>query len=92
MDWGTLFLLFAVFSILLFILQRTEPKKRFIVFVISLVACELLRRYVWYRDLHTESWIALIAALLFTTAFWLFIGRYNPVKSSDEIQVIGMDD
>jgi len=47
---------------------------------------------VWYRDIHAEAWTALLIALILNGAFWLFIGRYNPPGSSDDIQVIGLDD
>ncbi len=52
----------------------------------------LLKRYGFHRDIHQEAWVALILAFVLNVLFWLFIGRYNPVHSSDEIQVIGMDD
>ncbi len=32
------------------------------------------------------------AALLVNFVYWAFLGRYNPVGSSDSIVVIGMDD
>jgi len=89
---GTLVLLAIAFTLMLLLVQRAEAKRRLVVAVIMLVPAELLRRYVFYRDVHTEAWIALIFALVFNAAFWLLIGRYNPVHSSDEIQVIGMDD
>jgi hypothetical protein len=57
-----------------------------------LLGAELIRRYVWFRDVHTEAWVALAAAVVLNLLFWLLIGRYNPVGSSDRIQVIGMDD
>jgi dipeptide/tripeptide permease len=91
-DWSVAILLSVAIGSLLFLLQRTEAKKRLIVLLIMLVAFELIRRYVWYRDVHGEALFAIIAALIFNFVFWLFIGRYNPVGSSDQIQVIGMDD
>jgi len=92
MDWSIAILLSAAIGGLLFLIQRTEAKKRLIVIAIMLVAFELLRRYIWYRDVHGEALFAIIVALIFNAVFWLFIGRYNPVGSSDQIQVIGMDD
>jgi len=59
---------------------------------VMLVIGELIRRYVFYRNVHTEAWIALTIALVLNLGFYLFIGRYNPVHSSEEIQVIGLDD
>jgi hypothetical protein len=92
MDFGITAMLFVMLSVLFFFFQRSERKRRLIVLLGVLFVGELLRRYVWFRDAHTEGWVALIAALLLNAAFWLFIGRYNPVGSSDDIQVIGMDD
>ncbi len=91
-DIGILLLLTVFISVMLFIIQRAEKKRRLLVALIMLVVAELIRRYVFYRAVHTEAWIALIAALLINVMFWLLIGRYNPVHSSDEIQVIGLDD
>ncbi|MDZ4770276.1 MAG: hypothetical protein SGJ24_14195 [Chloroflexota bacterium] len=92
MDFGIFALLAVIISALLFMVQRTESKRRRFVFILMLVLFELLRRYTWYRDVHTEAWAALCAALLFNFAFFLFIGRYNPVASSDDIRVYRMDD
>ncbi len=55
----------------------------------------LLRIYPHYllrHSIHREAWIALGIALFLNGSYWILIGRYNPVGSSDEIQVIGMDD
>ena len=92
MDAGTTVLLTLVIGLMLFLLQRTEPSKRRIVFVLLLVCAELLRRFVWFREVHTEAWTALIAAIVLNFLFWILIGRYNPVGSSDRIQVMGLDD
>jgi len=92
MDIGITALLTVVFSLIFLLIQRSERKKRLIVFLAFLLIGELIRRYTFYRGTHTEAWVALILALLINGAFWLFIGRYNPPKSSDEIQVIGLDD
>lgn len=92
MDVGILILLTVFISAMLFMIQRAEAKRRLVVALLMLIVGELIRRYVWYRGVHTEAWIALFAAIFLNFAFWLFIGRYNPVHSSDEIQVIGLDD
>lgn len=94
-DYGgpgvTILLTFAL-SLILLLIQRSEPKKRRIVVVLSLVALELIRRFVWYRDIHSEALTALAIALFLNAFYYLFIGRYNPVPTSDAIQVIGMND
>ncbi len=92
MQVGILVLLTVAISLLLFIVQRSAAKRRLFVAVISLIAGELIRRYVFYRNVHSEAWIALVIALFLNFGFWLFIGRYNPVHSSDEIKVFTMDD
>jgi uncharacterized protein YqhQ len=92
MDGSVFILLLVIISFVLFLFQRSEPKKRRIVLLIMLPLAVLLRNYVWYRDVHTEAWAALILALLLNGFFWLFIGRYNPVTSSDQIKVYGLDD
>ena len=92
MNVGILVLLAVFISFMLFLVQRSEAKRRLFVAVIMLVIAELIRRYVFYRNVHTEAWIALIIALFLNAGFYLFVGRYNPVHSSEEIQVIGLDD
>lgn len=116
MDVGILLLLTGFIGAILFLVQRSEAKRRLLVLVIILIPAELIRRYVFYasrsavvppftdlagaiafqhalqRSIHREAWIALILALALNFGFWLFIGRYNPVHSSDEIRVIGMDE
>ncbi|MEP7292790.1 MAG: hypothetical protein ABI835_13490 [Chloroflexota bacterium] len=116
MNIGILILLTVFIGGMLFIIQRSESKRRLIVALIMLLPAELIRRYVFYREIHpqmlvvlfpgdllrrsvfsrnlyTEAWVALIVALVVNLFFWLLIGRYNPVRKSDEeIRVIGMDD
>jgi hypothetical protein len=90
---GILILLIIAMSGMLLLVQRSESKRRLLVIVIMLLPAELLRRYVLYRGIETEAWIALVVSLVLTTGYWLFVGRYNPVRKSDEeIQVFRMDD
>lgn len=92
MDWGIAALLTAIIGGMLFIIQRAEAKKRLIVILIVLVVFELIRRYVWFRDVHGEALFAIVTSVVINFLFWALIGRYNPVGSSDRIQVLGMDD
>jgi phosphoglycerol transferase MdoB-like AlkP superfamily enzyme len=87
-------ILTILFTLLLFVIQRTERKYRLWVIVLTLLtAGTLLRNFVIYRQLESEGWLALGIALFLNFLFWLLIGRYNPVGSSDKnIQVLGMDD
>ena len=86
-----LLLLFAI-GFMMFLFQRTEAKKRRIVVLVMVVPCILIFNFIRYRGLHAEAQAAFVIALVVNVFFWLFIGRYNPPKSSDEIQVLGMDD
>jgi len=92
MDIGSLFLLFLGFCLIFFAVQRADPKKRRIVALCMIVPGILLQRYAAYRELHTEALVAFVLGVSVNFIFWLLIGRYNPVKSSDEIQVMGLDD
>lgn len=89
---GVTILLTVAIGLLLLLIQRSEPKKRRIVLILALVALELIRRFVWYRDIHSEALTAIAIALFVNAFYYLFIGRYNPVPTSDDIQVIGMND
>lgn len=92
MDTGTFTLIMFLLTGVFFIIQRSESKRRFTVILLMLVVLELIRRYAWYRDRHTEVVLALVVALVLNFGFWLFIGRYNPVGSSDDIKVLKMED
>lgn len=93
MDGGLFALLLVGFSLIFLMIQRTEAKKRRLVIIVALVALELLRRFIVYRDINTEGIVAFVLALILNFLFWAIIGRYNPVKSSDEtIKVYGLDD
>ena len=92
MDIGTTALLTVIFSLVFLLIQRSERKKRLVVLIAFLIIGELIRRYTFYRNVHSEAWLSLILALILNGLFWLFFGRYNPPKSSDEIEVIGLDD
>lgn len=87
-----LLLFSVVMTFLVFVYQRTESKKRLTVLLLLFVPAILIRNWIVYRDLDSEGITALGIALLLNFVFWVLIGRYNPVGSSDEIQVLGMDD
>ncbi len=87
-----LLLLTILLSVLIFLFQRTETKKRLIVLAIMLIPIILIRNFVLYRNIEREAWVALGLALFLNFTFWVLIGRYNPVPSSDNIRVLGMDD
>jgi len=89
MDFGYWLLISFTFGILLILVQRTEEKRKKIVrnFVIA-VGILLLIRY----ELIGETIAGYVTALFISYLYWLLIGRYNPVGSSDEIKVYGLDD
>ena len=92
MNIGSTLALTFVISLMLFTIQRAESRRKLVVSFFVLIFLELTRRYAWYRDLRTEWIVALIAAIILNFLFWILIGRYNPPGSSDDIQVLGLDD
>lgn len=92
MDFQYLLILTILFTFLLMLLQRTESGKRTIVIVSMIIPVILIRNFIIIREVQTEGWIALFLGLFLNFMFWILIGRYNPVRSSDEIQVLGLDD
>ena len=93
MNWGVFVLLAALASIAFLFVQRTEAKRRRIALVLMISVGLLAFYWASVRALSRELVGALVAGLLINLLFWLLIGRYNPVKDSDDvIQVIGMDD
>ncbi|MBZ0298441.1 MAG: hypothetical protein K8J31_01815 [Anaerolineae bacterium] len=90
---GVLLLLAGLFSLLFFLVQRTELRRRRIATLVVVVVGLLTLYWANFRDLGREFVYSLLAALILNFLFWLLVGRYNPVGDSDEsIQVIGMDD
>ncbi len=87
------FVLAIIFSILVFWYQRTEQKSRRAVFFGMLIIGGIVfGNFATRRDLVGEAVTGLVIALVLNFLFWVLIGRYNPVGSSDSIKVLGMDD
>jgi len=87
------FLLFTIIiTLLLLLIQRTESGKRRVVIVAMIIPAILIRNWANFRDMETEAWAALGAAIVLNLLFWVLIGRYNPVPSSEDIRVLGLDD
>ncbi len=89
MDWGAFLAILVVLAGMILIVQRSDPKRRRFTFVVMLLGFETVRRYVLYRDLQTEGWVAFAAALVLNALYWILIGRSNPPHSGDEIEVLG---
>lgn len=92
MNYSFLLLYVFLFTTILLVIQRAEAKSRIFVALCLVLTAELGRRYAVYRDVEREAIVGFVIALVLNVTFWLLIGRYNPVGSSDDIQVLGMDD
>lgn len=92
MDAGTLLLMVLSFGLVLLLIQRAEVKRRRAVVILLLPAVGLVIHYASARGYLREALVGFILALVVNFVFWLFVGRYNPVGSSDSIKVLGMDD
>jgi hypothetical protein len=91
MNLATLTLLTLFFSILFFILQRTQKSARRLILLLMLTPILFLRHYAMSRGIETEAWTAFFIAIILNFLFWALIGRYNPVASRD-VRVLGLDD
>ena len=92
MDFQYLVIFIVLFTTLIFLIQRTEATKRRIILLVMVIPIILIRNWVVYRDRQSEALAALLIALLLNFIFWVLIGRYNPVGTSDQIRVLTMDD
>lgn len=92
MNWGSFIILTGWFGLMILFIQRTEIRRRRTVTILMLFAGILT--FVWAsgQNLTGVLVIALVTAFIFNFIFWLLIGRYNPVGSSEDIRVIRMDD
>ena len=93
MDWSYVTLIAIVVSLLLIMIQRVERKRRRLAAVIVAI-CFLV---IWQNTaikphLSAETAVAFGIGIVLSALFWLLVGRYNPVGSSDDIEVIGMED
>ncbi len=92
MDWGSFVFIAAVFNGMLFLIQRTEARRRRLVIYLMAFVAFLTIYWANFRGLTGPLIAGIISAIILNYLFWLLIGRYNPVGDSDNIQVIGMDD
>ena len=92
MDTGSLVLLALSFTVVFIMVQRAEVKRKRIVRFTALLLVLLMIWYANMTSLQSEALVGFIIAVVMSFLFWLLIGRYNPVGSSDEIRVLGMDD
>ena len=92
MDSGLIILLVLSLATIIFVIQRTEAKRRRIVLVVMFLVLLVLGWLVNIREAWGEAFVGLLIALFLNFLFYILIGRYNPVGSSDDIHVLGMDD
>jgi hypothetical protein len=92
MDVGSLLLLMLSFTVLFVMVQRAEVKRKRIVRYIVVLLILFIAWYANTTNLQREAIFGFIFAVVISFLFWLLVGRYNPVGSSDDIRVLGMDD
>ena len=93
MDIGYIALIAAVVTLLIIMIQRVERKRRKLAIIIVSGCFLVMRQNAFIKgDLHEETLLAFIVGVLVSGLFWLLVGKYNPVGSSDEIRVVNMDD
>ena len=92
MDGGLVVLLVLSLGTIIFVIQRTEAKRRRIVLMVMFLVLLVLGWLVNIRGAWGEAVVGLLIALFLNGLFYVLIGRYNPVGSSDDIHVLGMDD
>jgi len=85
-------LLILSFGTILFVIQRTEAKRKRIVSFVMFFVLLVLLWLINIRGAWGEAVLGLIIAAVLNFLFYVLIGRYNPVGSSDDIHVLGMDD
>jgi len=88
----TIILLALLYGTMMFLIQRSERRRRLLVALLLILIIGVIHWYANVRDVGGQSNSAIIIAIVVNVLFWLLIGRYNPVGSSDDIRVIGMDD
>ncbi len=91
MNLETLALLTLFFSLLFFILQRTQRSARRLILLLMVAPILFLRHYAISRGVESEAWTAFFVAIIINFLFWALVGRYNPVASK-EVHVLGLDD
>ncbi len=92
MDGGLLLLMTVSFTVVFLMVQRAEVKRRRLVIFFALLIGLVIIWYAITTGSQREALVGFILGRILSLLFWLFIGRYNPVGSSDSIRVLGMDD
>jgi hypothetical protein len=93
MNVGNLAVLAVLTALVLLLVQRTEPRRRWITALILIIPTGwLIYRWAIYKGQTAEALIALAIGVGFNVVFWLLYGRRHPPGTSDDIHVVGMED
>lgn len=93
MDFSYIGLITLAVTILLLLVQRTESTKKRITWAVVILCFLVIRHNAFLKgDFHEETLIGFICGFIFSGIFYVTIGKYNPVGTSDDIKVVGMDD
>jgi CHASE2 domain-containing sensor protein len=92
MNWWITFLLTVSFTVIFILIQRSEQSRRCLVWTSMIAVLGLIAYWAFTAQVVGEAGLGLVFGLMLAGLFWLLIGRYNPVGSSDNIKVLGLDD
>lgn len=93
MDVGYIGLITIAVTVLLIMVQRTEKTKRHMTWGIVMICFLVIRHNAFLKgDFHEETLIGFICGIVLSGIFYLLVGKYNPVGTSEDIKVVGMDD
>jgi hypothetical protein len=92
MDTGSLILLALSFTTLFIVVQRAEAKRKRIVRFTVILLILFIAWYATMTNLQREALVGFIIGSVISFLFYVLVGRYNPVGSSDDIRVLGLDD
>lgn len=94
MNGEYLLILTVIFSMMLLVIQRSEKKyRRTVGYTVLIFGGGVILFFLNLRPVVGEAILGFFLGLIFNLIFYILIGRYNPVGSSDDnIQVLGMDD
>lgn len=92
MNTQTILLLTVTFTILQLALQRADRTKKRGVRVFWFLMVILIGAYTLLTARFIEALLAFVLGVIISGLYWVLIGRYNPVKSSEDIKVLGLND
>jgi nicotinamide riboside transporter PnuC len=92
MNWSIILLMTISFTVIFVLIQRSEQSRRCLVWVSMLAVLGIIAYWAMTAQVVGETLLSLVFGLILTGLFWVLIGRYNPVGSSDNIKVLGLDD